>query len=100
MYGFFGSYMGSCFFVSVSSRKHHLLATIHTSDMDTLRCSHRVSAARADIFAAAGCSRRDGCACVVVCSCSRDRNAVELVARDENIRQLILQDELNKVIAR
>ena len=53
MYGFFGSHIGRCFFVSVSSRKHHLLATIHTSDMDALRCPHRVTAAGADILAAA-----------------------------------------------
>ena len=31
---------------------------------------------------------------------SRDRNTVELVACDENVRQLVLQDELNEVIAR
>lgn len=35
-----------------------------------------------------------------MCSCSRDGNTVELVARNENVRQVILQDELNEVIAR
>ena len=31
---------------------------------------------------------------------SHDGNTVELVARNENVRQVILQDELNEVIAR
>ena len=35
-----------------------------------------------------------------MCSCSRDGNTVELVARNKNVRQVILQDELNEVIAR
>ena len=68
--------------------------------MDALRCPHRVTAAGADIFAAAGCSRRSWCPRAAVRTCSRDRNAIELVACNKNVRQLVFKDKVKEVIAR
>ena len=62
--------------------------------MDALGSPDRIATTGADIFAAAGWLRRRRCEVAVVAACARDRDAVMLVACNENIGQVIFEDEI------
>lgn len=52
------------------------------------------TAARADVFAGAGCARRRCGSCSAVGSGSGDAEAVKLVAVNQNIGQAVFDDEV------
>ena len=81
-------------------RRDHLHTAIQTGDVDFLRGSDAHSAARADVFAAGaflrnrGSNRRSA-----VGSGSSNLKTTEFVSVDQNIGQVVIQNEFQKLVA-
>ena len=65
--------------------------------MDALSGPNTVPTAGADIFPTATCLRRERRG-VAVCSCSCNRYAVELVAGNEDVAQIVIEHESQQLI--
>ena len=89
-----------CPTVPFLSNQKQLFVAIQTSDIDSPCRSDAHATARASILATAGLfGSNTNEACSTVGACARDLEACELVAIQQNISQVILQNHFQKLVA-
>ena len=77
----------------------HLLVAVHTGDVDGLGCPDTHAAAGTHILAAAALAGRGGGSCTVMGSRSGDLEAAVLVAVQQDVGQVVLQNHFQKLVA-
>ena len=77
----------------------HLLVAVHTGDVDGLGCPDTHAAARTHILAAAALAGRGGGSAAAVGAGAGDLEAAVLVAIQQNVGQVVLQNHFQKLVA-